>query len=312
VKTLDRYFEQYLDYCRFERGLADNTLAAYEHDLRYYQEGLHSLGLELLTIDIDGLQKFTGLITGLGLSVRSQSRAVSVIRGFHAWLAAEEIRSSDPARLLQTPRLTRHLPVVLNSLEMEQLLAVPPVEPDARPLSGWLALRDEALMEVAYGSGLRVSELTGLRFQNLLEEEGLLRVFGKGAKERIIPLGEPGWQALKCYLEDARPQLLARSKSEERRRNSAWTVFLNHVGGSLTRMGFWKILRKHLDRAGLSGEYHPHTLRHSFATHLLENGASLRAVQEMLGHADIATTQIYTHVDRDFLRAEHRSCHPRG
>jgi integrase/recombinase XerD len=312
MKVLGRYFEQYMDYCRLDRGLAANTLAAYQHDLRLYEEGLASLQLNLQSVGIDGLQKFTGLITGLGLAVRSQARVVSVVRGFHAWLAAEEIRSSDPARLLQTPRLTKHLPFVLSSHEMEHLLSIPALEEGARPLSHWLRLRDKALLEVAYGSGLRVSELTGLRFQNLLEEEGLLRVFGKGAKERIIPLGDPGWQSLQLYLKEARPHLHQRSKSEQRRRDSAWTVFLNHVGGSLTRMGFWKILRKHLDQSGLTGDSHPHTLRHSFATHLLENGASLRAVQEMLGHADIATTQIYTHVDRDFLRAEHRSCHPRA
>jgi integrase/recombinase XerD len=300
---------RYLDHCRFERGLSENTLSAYEHDLLRYLDGLETLGTSALEVDIHGLERLMGLLADYGLSVRSQSRAVSVIRGLHAWLAAEELRSSDPARLLETPRLIRPLPRTLSGPEILRLLELPPEEPGS--LGHYLRLRDTALLETAYGSGLRVSELIGLGFQHLLKEEGLIRVIGKGSKERVVPLGEHGWKALDTWMSDGRPRILDRCKSAERRRDGAWRIFLNHLGGPLTRMGFWKILRKRLNQAGLSGEYHPHSLRHSFATHLLEGGASLRAVQEMLGHADIGTTQIYTHVDREFLRRQYQSHHPR-
>jgi integrase/recombinase XerD len=310
VSDSSRLLRRYLDHCRFERGLSENTIAAYEHDLLRYFEFLEIDDLSPLEVDIRGLERFLALVSELGLSVRSQSRAVSVLRGFHAWLAGEQLRPSDPARLLETPRLIRSLPRTLTPPEMERLLEMPAAP--AGTLQDWLARRDQALLEVAYGAGLRVSELCGLGFQNLLEEEGLLRIFGKGARERVVPLGDPGWAALCAYLDQARPRLAARSRSAERGRGAAWRIFLNHLGGQLTRMGFWKVLQKRLAAAGLAGGFHPHSLRHSFATHLLEGGASLRAVQEMLGHADIATTQIYTHVDREFLRAQYRLHHPRG
>ncbi|MFA7332316.1 MAG: site-specific tyrosine recombinase [Candidatus Delongbacteria bacterium] len=309
MSDTSRLLRRYLDHCRYERGLAENTLSAYEHDLLRYFEALELQGLGPLEVDIRGLERYLVWVNELGLSVRSQSRAVSVLRGFHAWLAAENLRGSDPARLLDTPRLIRTLPRTLSADEMNRLLEVPAPGPD---LKRWLWLRDQALLETAYGAGLRVSELCSLGFQNLLPEEGLLRILGKGAKERVVPLGSPAWDALKEYQELARPGLVARSRSAERSRGAAWRLFLNHLGGPLTRMGFWKILQKRLAEAGLTGEFHPHSLRHSFATHLLEGGASLRAVQEMLGHTDIATTQIYTHVDREFLRTQYRAYHPRG
>ncbi|MDP2361789.1 MAG: tyrosine recombinase [bacterium] len=305
-----RLLRRYLDHCRFERGLSENTLSAYEHDLLRYFEALELQDRSPLDVDIRGLERYLALVAELGLSVRSQSRAVSVLRGFHAWLTAEDLRGSDPARLLETPRLVRSLPRTLARPEMERLLTPPAVK--AGGLQERLAARDQALLEVAYGAGLRVSELCGLGYQHMLPEEGLLRIFGKGAKERVVPLGDPGWLALRHYLGEARAFLAARSRSAERGRQGAWRVFLNHLGGPLTRMGFWKILQKRLAATGLSGDFHPHSLRHSFATHLLEGGASLRAVQEMLGHADIATTQIYTHVDREFLKAQYRAHHPRG
>jgi len=315
VRRLDmadasRLLRRYLDHCRFERGLSENTLSAYEHDLERYLEALELQGSSALEVDIRGLERYLALVHELGLSVRSQSRAVSVLRGFHGWLCAEQLRPSDPARLMETPRLIRTLPRTFTQREMERLLAAPPTE--AASSQAWLLERDQALLEVAYGAGLRVSELCGLGFQHVLEEEGLLRIFGKGAKERVVPLGEPGWAALRCYLTGGRHHLMARCKSAERARQGAWRIFLNHLGGPLTRMGFWKLLQKRLTLAGLDGDFHPHSLRHSFATHLLEGGASLRAVQEMLGHTDIATTQIYTHVDRDFLRRQYRLHHPRG
>jgi len=304
--------QRFIEACRFDRGLAANTLEAYARDLRRYNEILQQLGHNPRTVDLAGIGECITLAAEQGLAARSLARAVSVIRGFHAWLAAEGIREDDPTRLLEAPRLDRSLPRTLSVAELERLLDPPLPETDRRPLRRWLALRDRAALECAYGAGLRVSELVGLEFQNLKPDEGLIRVFGKGARERIVPLGAPGWKALEEYIAEARPALLGRARDPRRRREAAGRVLLNHLGGGLNRMGFWRILRRNLEAAGLSTEYHPHSLRHSFATHLLEGGASLRAVQEMLGHSDITTTRIYTHVDREFLREEHRAHHPRG
>ncbi len=308
-----KYLLSYLDYCRLERQLSENTLAAYRHDLSRYLELLEQRGLELLRVDSVQIATCLAHLAKLGLSARSQARWLSVVRGLHAWLAVEQYRAEDPAHVLDTPRLDRRLPEVLEPQEIEALLDVPiPALDHKHPLQHCLALRDRALLEVAYGGGLRVSELVGLEEEMLLPTEGLLRLRGKGGKERLAPLGGPGWRALDSYHAVARDTLADRTRSMERRRQARGRVFLNHLGGPLSRMAFWKILQKHLVRAGLPDNFHPHSLRHSYATHLLEGGASLRAVQELLGHADITTTRIYTHVDTAFLREEHRAHHPRA
>ncbi|MEO7712712.1 MAG: tyrosine-type recombinase/integrase [Gemmatimonadaceae bacterium] len=203
----------------------------------------------------------------------------------------------DPSERLETPKRWRTLPDVLTVGEVQQIMASPTLD-DA------LVFRDRALLELAYGAGLRVSEWITVGVRDLLLEDGLVRVFGKGSKERLVPIGRSAIGAAAIYLRELRPKL--------ERGEGKGVLFLNARGKPLTRMGAWKILRAHVDRAGLTKRVSPHTLRHSFATHLLEGGADLRAVQEMLGHVDIATTQIYTHVDREYLRQVHRSYHPRG
>jgi integrase/recombinase XerD len=295
--------EDFLLACRFERGLADNSLDAYERDLRRYATWLALRDLELPAVSRDTLSDFLSELRDTGLATRSLARAVSVLRGFHGWLAAEGKLPLDPAELLESPRLGRDLPEVFEAVEIEALIAAAQATPAP------LGLRDTALLETAYGAGLRVSELVGLSADQVLRQEELLRITGKGSKERLVPLGRLGWQALDRWITEGRPQLLARRRSGPA---PGGILFLNARGGPLTRMGFWKILRRHVLASGLPPSCHPHSLRHSFATHLLEGGADLRAVQEMLGHADIATTRIYTHVDRAFLREEHRACHPRG
>jgi integrase/recombinase XerD len=233
----------------------------------------------------------------LGLSPASIRRNVSAVRTYFRFLTGDGIVVRDPSERLETPKRWRTLPDVLSVEEVQQLLASPTLD-DA------LVFRDRALLELAYGAGLRVSEWISLGVRDLLLEDGLVRVFGKGSKERLVPIGRSAIGAAAIYLRELRPRL--------EKGAGKGILFLNARGAPLTRMGAWKILRGHVERAGIAKHVSPHTLRHSFATHLLEGGADLRAVQEMLGHVDIATTQIYTHVDREYLRKVHRSFHPRG
>ncbi len=299
----ERLREDFLLACRFDRGLGDNSLDAYAGDLRRYLDWLSDRSTPLHSVTRELLGEHLAYLRDLGLAARSRSRTLSVLRSFHGWLAAEGRLPADPAELLRSPRLSRELPDVFSREELLRLLEA------ARQGRPELALRNTALLECAWGAGLRVSELVGLEQRNLLPAEGLLRIFGKGAKERIVPLGAPGWKALEAWNRQGRSLLLRKARDPKA---SADRVFLNVRGGPLSRMGFWKVLRKLLLEAGLPKELHPHSLRHSFATHLLEGGASLRAVQEMLGHSDIETTRIYTHVDRAFLKEEHRHHHPRA
>jgi integrase/recombinase XerD len=225
------------------------------------------------------------------------ARWLVAVRRFYAWLVAEGMVAENPTTHLESPRPWRSLPKVLASVEVEALLAAPDRE---KPLGA----RDSAMLEVLYATGMRVSELVGLRLRDLHLDAGYLRCIGKGSKERIIPLGAEARTALHRYLDGARDALLGATTSNG--------LFLNRRGGSLTRQGFWKILKGHGRKAGIRTPFSPHTLRHSFATHLLENGADLRSVQVMLGHSDISTTQIYTHVNRERLRRLYRDFHPRA
>lgn len=290
--------EGYRDYLHYERGLSPRTVDAYVRDvsaLAGFALTQGAAGPE--DVDFRMLRNFVARLTADGLASSTVSRKISALRGYFGFLVDEELLGSDPTERLEAPRRGRSLPDVLSVEEVERLLAR--VDPEER-----LAFRDAALIEVLYGSGLRVSELTGLQVRNLFLEEGLLQVLGKGSKERLVPLGADARRALTRYLRELRPRL---DRGESRGR-----VFLNQHGRPLSRMGVWKILRRLVERAGLRKRVTPHTLRHTFATHLLEGGADLAAVQEMLGHADISTTEIYTHVDRSYLREVHRACHPRG
>jgi len=292
--------EPFLDHLRFERGLAGNTLDAYRHDVVRMaafarRAGRASPG-EVTTADLRALLME---LKDLGLAPSSIARNLSSFRTYFRFLLGEGEVTADPSDRVSMPKQWRRLPEALSVPEMEKLLDAPdPMQP--------MALRDRALLEFAYASGVRVSELISVRVRDLhLEpDEGFASVFGKGAKERLVPIGMAAMRAVDRYLRETRPRL-DRGKGEGR-------VFLNVRGGPLTRMGVWKILREHVATAGIEKRVTPHTLRHTFATHLLEGGADLMAVQEMLGHADISTTQIYTHVDRTYLAQEHRAHHPRA
>jgi integrase/recombinase XerD len=299
-REIDRNFwlEGFRDFMALEAGHSANTVEAYLRDLRRLGEFATARGVRdpgRLTLRI--LRDFVYLLKDLGLSAASIRRAVSAIRTYYGFLLGEGRVKNDPSDRLESPRRGRVLPDTLSVQEVEALLAAPHID---QPL----AWRDRALLELAYGAGLRVSELCGLALTDLLLSENLVRVFGKGGKERLIPIGRSVIGGASVYLHTTRPAL-DRGKSRNK-------VLLNARGEPLSRVGAWGIVRRATQRAGITKRVTPHTLRHSFATHLLEGGADLRAVQEMLGHADLSTTQIYTHVDREYLRSIHKQFHPRG
>ncbi len=242
------------------------------------------------------LSKYMADLHDVGFAPTSIQRTLSALRGYFGFIAAEEVTTSDPTEMLDGPRAGRYLPSVLTAHEMERVLeAVKPSDRNAR--------RDRALLETLYATGMRVSELCSFKYEQLMAEERLVRVIGKGSKERLVPIGDIALCRLNEYTEKERGRL-SRPSSDS-------TVFLNSRGGSFSRMGIWKIVQKYVKRAGIEKEVSPHTFRHSFATHLLEGGADLRIVQELLGHANIVTTEIYTHVDREYLKEVHRTHHPR-
>ena len=288
----------FLDHLRFERGLSEETLSAYEHDVVRLATFLRQRGRTSPSgVDTGDLRAFVLELKDLGLAPSSIGRNVSAIRTYFSFLLGENLVVADPSDRLQTPKGWRSLPEVLTVEEVGRLLEAPDL---AHPL----AWRDRAMLEFAYASGVRVSELIKLQLRNLSLDEGIAMVHGKGSKERLVPIGRRAVGALSLYLREVRPRV-------EKGRGEG-CVFLNARGRPLTRMGVWKILRQHVQEAGIEKHVSPHTLRHSFATHLLEGGADLVAVQEMLGHADISTTQIYTHVDRSYLHQAHRAFHPRA
>ena len=295
---MDQYLDQFLNYLEIERGLSANTLEAYGRDLSRYLEFLQQAGVTALgDVRQAQLLDFLGALKKGGIAARSRARSLSALRMFHRYLLQEKYLATDPTALLESPRALPPLPGLLSQAEVEQLLLVPLGE-------GALALRDRAMLEILYATGMRVSELVGLRRGDLKLDIGCLNAFGKGGKQRLIPLGEMALETLHDYLQKGRPQLVKDGRSE--------AVFLNRRGAGMSRQGFWKNLKRFALLAGISREVYPHLLRHSFATHLLENGADLRTVQTMLGHADISTTQIYTHVMQERLKKIHQQYHPRG
>ncbi|HEX6309168.1 MAG TPA: site-specific tyrosine recombinase XerD [Longimicrobiales bacterium] len=290
--------QPFCDHLALERGLSARTVAAYRSDIERLVTWLAARGVQRpAEVTATELREFVYHLKDRGLQPSSIRRNVSALRTWFAYLLAEGVVVADPTDRVEIPRAWRRLPGVLTREEVARILDAP--DPSDR-----LFWRDKALLEFAYASGVRVGELIGVKVRDVDLQEGLALVFGKGARERIVPLGRAALQALIVYLREIRP-VLARARGEG-------AVFLNARGTPLTRMGVWKILRRHVQRAGLRKRVTPHTLRHSFATHLLEGGADLASVQEMLGHADIATTQIYTHVEREYLRDVHRRFHPRA
>jgi len=300
ARELERAFHlgTFADHLRFERGLGERSVEAYLHDVVRMAAFLRSRGKGAPGgVTSSDLRAGVMHLKDLGFAATSIARNISSLRAYFRFLVAEGFVEADPSDRLEPPRGWRNLPEVLSVSEIEALL-------EAQDIGHPLAWRDRALLEFAYASGVRVSELIDLEVSRLFLKEGFASVTGKGSKERLVPVGRRAVGALSLYLRDVRPRL---EKGEGRGR-----VFLNARGRPLSRMGVWKILRKNVEAAGIEKKVSPHTLRHSFATHLLEGGADLAAVQEMLGHADISTTQIYTHVDRSYLREVHRSYHPRA
>ena len=290
-----RVFE---DTLVLEDGASPRTVEAYRRDVVRCAAFMRGHGIHTASAITSGaLREFVYHLKDLGLAGSSIRRNISALRTWFRVMLAEGLVTTDPTQRLDSPQRWRTLPEVLTVEEVTRLLTAPSLEEP-------LAFRDRAMLELAYGAGLRVSEWIGLAVKDALLEEGLLRVFGKGSKERLVPIGRSAIGAVAVYLRELRPTL--------ERGAGQGILFLNARGLPLTRMGAWKILRKYVDLSGIERAVSPHTLRHSFATHLLEGGADLRAVQEMLGHADIATTQIYTHVDREYLRTVHRQFHPRS
>jgi integrase/recombinase XerD len=290
--------EEFADFLAFERGLSERTVAAYVRDLRGLSQFLLARGLRgpEAAHHVD-LREYVFHLKDRGLAATSIRRAQSSLRTYWVFLLGDGVVEVDMTERLESPRVGRRLPVVLSRDEVERLLDSP--APD-HPLH-W---RDRAVLELLYATGMRVSELAELALTALDPEEDVCLVFGKGSKERLVPMGRPAARALSRYLQDVRPGL-ERGKGRGR-------VFLNVRGGPLSRQAVWRIVREACRRAGIVRTVSPHTLRHTFATHLLEGGADLAAVQELLGHADIATTQIYTHLDRQHLKDIHRHYHPRG
>lgn len=295
---LDEPIHQFLAWVELERGLAKNTAESYESDLRQCAAFLAQEGeTDWAAVEGEDVAAWLMLLSDDGYAVGSLARKSTALRMFARFLVRDRFRKDDFMEHLQRPKLRRKLPHVLTVAEMARLL-------DAPPATTPQGLRDRAMLELAYSSGLRVSELCALKLTDFIEDENLLRVFGKGSKERIVPVGEQAATALRDYLRNGRPQLVKPRTGSE--------MFLSQWGRGLSRKSFWAYLKKHAATAKIEKPVKPHTLRHSFATHLLTGGADLRSIQEMLGHADIATTQIYTAVQTDRLAEIHAAKHPRG
>jgi integrase/recombinase XerD len=295
---MDHYVEDYIHYLAVERGLSTNTLAAYERDLGDWLDYLEAQGItSIVDVDYRMLIGYMQFKRTKGFKTATVARHLSSIRSFFSYLHQEQIIPEDPAQLLETPKPDRRLPKVISFEEVEQLLAAPDT-------SHPFGIRDKAMLELLYATGIRVSELISLNVADFNIHSSFLRCFGKGSKERIIPVGNYARISLEKYLLQVRPSIVDVGQE--------LALFVNHSGVRLTRQGFWKMIKKYARVAGIRTPLSPHTLRHSFATHLLENGADLRSVQEMLGHADIGTTQIYTHVTKTHLQKAYQNSHPRA
>ncbi len=292
--------KDFLNHLRVERNLAKNTIRSYSSDLNRYVNFLkeHKIS-KPADIKISLLYDFIDILNEIPLAAASISRNFSSIRMFHEFMMNEGYVKKDITENIISPKIPKRLPKVLSINEIEKILNV-------IDITKILGIRDRAMLELLYACGLRISELLKLRLSSVFYDEGWIRIFGKGNKERIIPFGNEARKWLKKYINYIRPELKKKNilKAED-------FIFLNARGGPLSRMGVWKIIQQYVKSAGIYKKVSPHTFRHSFATHLLEGGADLRAVQEMLGHSDISTTQIYTHLDRDYLKEIHKTFHPR-
>lgn len=296
---MDIFLKEYVGYLKLEKNLSENTVSAYKNDLgsfiRFLEE--HNIA-DPSQIESRLIIKFFTNLEKVGLTSSSAARYFSSLKGFLNYLFANDYIKSNPIEKVSPPKLAKNLPGVLSFAEIEKILSMPNA-------STTLGVRDKTILEVFYACGLRISELISLKLSDLYLNEEMIRVFGKGSKERIVPIGSSAIKWIEVYLSKSRPLLLKKVKSEN-------YLFLNSRGSKLSRMGVWKIVDRYIKESGIEKSAHPHTFRHSFATHLIEGGADLRSVQEMLGHADISTTQIYTHIDREFIKQVHKQFHPRG
>jgi len=289
--------DTFLNYLSIERGLSNNTIVSYRNDLNSYIEFISACHIDALSkIVKNDIINFMLSQKDKGLSSNSIARRLAAIRMFHRFLARERVLKIDPTSLIDSPKLWKRIPDILSLNEVDALIA----QPNIRDKQG---ARDKAILETLYATGMRVSEAVNLKVNNVNLDIGFLRCIGKGDKERIIPLGKKAINSIKRYLEFTRAGLLKKRDSE--------FLFLNRFGKKISRQSLWKIIKRYAKDARIKKPIKPHILRHSFATHLLERGADLRSVQEMLGHADISTTQIYTHINKDRLKTIHRMFHPR-
>ena len=294
------YHNGFKAYLKFERSLSEHSIAAYLNDIAKLEQYFYSLNqtLNVTNLKLKELREFISWLNALGMQASSQARIISGIKAFFNYLMMEEIITEDPTSLIEAPKLSRKLPDTLNITEINTLLAAI----DASKSDG---MRSKAIIEVLYGCGLRVSELSELRISNIFEETEFVKIIGKGNKERIVPIGGAALKVLAIYINEVRLHLSIKKGHED-------FVFLNRFGSRLSRISIFTLIKSLSAKAGIHKTISPHTFRHSFATHLIEGGADLRAVQEMLGHASITTTEIYTHLDRDYLRSVITQYHPRS
>jgi len=291
------FLQEFLNHLFVERGLAKNTLMAYQRDLMHYLTVLSKAGItDPDAIKRESITDYMQKQKAQGLSAGSICRSLAAIRMFHRFMARERIAKEDPTNLLETPKMWKRIPDVLTASEIESMI-------EATEGRSWQNVRDKAILELLYASGMRVSELADLKVENVNIEIGYVRCIGKGQKERIIPIGKKACDAVSKYLEKARGKVV--------KGPAVSSLFVSRLGKRISRQSIWKLIKFYAKKAKIKKAIKTHTLRHSFATHLLENGADLRSVQEMLGHSDISTTQIYTHVDREHLRSIHKQFHPR-
>jgi integrase/recombinase XerD len=289
--------DEFINYLSVERGLSRNTITSYRTDLVHFIAHLEAAGVK----DIDRIKRqditdYMMRLKAKGISGNSISRALVAIKMFYKFLVQERLAKEDVAGVLESPKLIRPLPNVLNPAEVDKLLAAP----DSRD---WMGIRDRAALELMYATGMRVSEMVNLTTEGLNLDVGFIKCKGKGDKERIVPVGRKAKESVLRYMEKVRPRLLKKRQDSH--------LFLSRLGRKVSRQSFWKMIKRSARAARIKKEITPHTLRHSFATHLLERGADLRVVQEMLGHSDISTTQIYTHINKERLKSIHRQFHPR-
>jgi integrase/recombinase XerD len=299
-KKISNQLDLFFEFMKFEKGLSDNSLASYHNDLNRYAGFVEAHGMTGLNeVSRSEVRNYFKSLFDLGLKQSSIARNFSAVKNLHRFLVFRKMSEVDPTTNLDRPKPSKKLPVVLNKEEIDRLINAPDVNDK-------FGIRDRAIIETLYATGIRVSELVNLKKRDLIKSENVVRVFGKGSKERIVPIGEIALEWIERYDSSVR-NILMRNKL-----SGSDSLFLNFRGGRISRISIWRMLQKYARAAGIKKQIHPHTLRHTFATHLLEGGADIRAVQEMLGHSDIGTTQIYLHLDRNYLKEVIDRFHPRG